>query len=128
MLVLVGTSTLAAALVPPPSERASTSTTSTSPRTSEVPTGGELVRATINAGSRRLERVRVPLGDQLALRVRSRRPGQIEVGGLGLLDDVAPLSPARFDILAVREGRFEVRRLEPRARLGVVAVSEAPRG
>jgi hypothetical protein len=124
MLVLLGLSTLAAALVPPQREPGGTATTqTTSPRTSKLPPGGELVRATIDAEGRRPARIEVSLGDQLALGVHSRRPGEIEVTGLGLIEDVAPGAPARFDILARRAGRFEVRWIEPRARLGVIRVT-----
>ena len=123
MVILLVTSTVAAALVPPPPEPDSTTTTTTSPRTSPVPTGGELVRATIDADAERPKTVEVPLGDQLALTVRSKRAGQIAVRGLGLVEDVLPLAPARFDILANRTGRFDVVLLQPeRRRLGVIEV------
>ena len=128
MLILLVTSTLAAALVPPPQGRDGTTTSSTSPRTSPVPTGGELVTAKIDAGAGRAETVRVPLGDQLALAVNSRKAGQVEIPALGLLEDVLPLSPARFDILATRAGRFEVRLLEPRKRVGIIEVTEPGKG
>ena len=123
MVILLVTSTVAAALVPPPPEPDSTTTTTTSPRTSPVPTGGELVRATIDADAKRPKTVGVPLGDQLALAVRSKRAGQVAVRGLGLVEDVLPLAPARFDILANRTGRFDVVLLQlERRRLGVIEV------
>ncbi len=122
MVILLVTSTVAAALVPPPPEPDDTTETTTSPRTSPVPTDGQLVQATIDADARRAQRIEVPLGDQLALKVRSRRAGQIQVRGLGLVEDVLPLSPARFDILANRTGRFEVRLIEPDRRLGIIDV------
>jgi hypothetical protein len=124
MLILLVTSTVAAALVPPPPDGDTTTSSSTSARTSPVPTGGQLVKAKIDANARRAERVRVPLGDQLALLVSSRRAGQVEIPALGLLEDVLPLSPARFDIFATRAGRFEVRLLDPRRKLAVIKVSE----
>jgi hypothetical protein len=124
MLVLLGLSTLAAALVPPQREPGGTATTqTTSPRTSKLPPGGELVRATIDADGRRPERIEVPLGDQLALEVRSRRLAEIQIPALGLIEDATRGAPARFDILARREGAFEVRRIEPRVRLGVIGVT-----
>ena len=123
MLALLVSSTIAAALVPPPeSEDSATSSSSTSPRTSTVPTGGELVEVTIKADAKKPKDVQVPLGDQVALVVRSSRAGQIELTGLGQLDDVAPLSPARFDLLASREGRFDIRLVEPDRRLGTIEV------
>jgi hypothetical protein len=127
MLILLVTSTVAAALVPPPPERDSTTSSTTSPRTSPIPTDGELLRATLETGARRPKRIELPLGDQLALTVRSRRTGQVAIQGLGLVEDVLPLSPARFDILATRAEMFEVLLLEPRRRLGTIVVTdEAP--
>ena len=127
MLVLLGVSTLAAALVPPlpeDDEETTTTTSVTSPRTSSLPAGGLLVSETLDAGAKGVERIRLGLGDQLVLRVVSPRPGEVAVPSLGLLADVAPLAPARFDILARREGRFGVRILDPPRRVGVIKVSE----
>ncbi|MGI9021186.1 MAG: hypothetical protein ACR2G3_10800 [Solirubrobacterales bacterium] len=124
MLILVVASTVAAALVPPPPDDSGSSVSSTSARTSEVPTGGELVRATLDADARDAEIVRVPRGDQVAILVRSRRAAQIEIERLGLLEDVLPLSPARFDVLAIRPGRFEIRRLKPPKLVGVLEVGD----
>ena len=123
MLVLLGLSSLAAALVPAPEEPAETdsSTTSTS-TTSDLPAGGELLRVSVDADARRVERVELPVGDQLALDVRSRRPGEIEIPRLGLLQDVAPGAPARFDILAREPGKLEVRRVASRDRVTVIEV------
>jgi hypothetical protein len=129
MVILLVTSTVAAALVPPPPEPDSTTTTTTSPRTSPVPTGGKLVKMSLDAGARRAESVEVPLGDQLALTVRSSRAGQVAVRGLGLVEDVLPLAPARFDILANRTGRFDVVLLRPeRRRLGTIVVTDRRSG
>src|ERR687893_277789 len=105
MLILLGTSTLAAALVPAPAPRDEDTTGTTSPRTSPVPAGGAFVKANLDTNAKKPERVRVSQGDQVNILVRSRKAGQIEVKGLGLLDDVLPLSPARFDILATRRGK-----------------------
>ena len=133
MLVLLGTSTLAAALVPPPQEQDPPTSSTTSPRTSPVPTDGQLLRAKLDAepaqkrhaAQKRPEVVRVPLGDQLALEVHSKEVRQIAIRGLGLIDDAAPLSPARFDILARRPGSFPVEVVEPPRRIAVI---EVPRG
>ncbi len=124
MLMLLGVSTLAAALAPPRSERtASTSTTtSTTQATPPTPAGGELVRGTIDAQAKRQQRIRIGLGDQLSLEVRSTRVVQVEIARLGLTDSAAPLSPARFDLLAERQGSFEVRLQESRREIGVIEV------
>ena len=124
MLVLLGTSTLAAALVPQPSEREPTTSTTTPPRTSHLPSNGELIRVTVDAQVVRPERIAVPLGDQLALVVRSAKAGQVAIPELGLLEDVLPLGPARFNVLPTREGRFEVHLLDPRRVIAVIEVTE----
>ncbi len=123
MLLLLGVSTLAAALAPPRSQRtgpASTTSTQTDPAT---PTGGELVRETIDAQANRPQRFRIGVGDQLSLEVYSTRVVQVEIPRLGLTDNAAPLSPARFDLLAEREGSFEVRLQASRRAIGVIEVS-----
>jgi hypothetical protein len=128
MVILLVTSTVAAALVPPPPERDPTTSSTTSPRTSPLPTDGELLRATLVTDATRPKTIELPLGDQLALTVRSRRTGQVEIRGLGLVEDVLPLSPARFDILATRAERFEVRLLEPSRHLGTIVVNDEEAG
>ena len=124
MLVLLGISTLTLALVPPPGERRPTTTSSTSPRTAQLPRGGKLRRATIDAGEKRPQPVKIRLGDQLSLAVRSERSIQVEIPRLGLLEDAAPLSPARFDILAERTGDYEVRGVQPPRPLGTIEVHD----
>ena len=121
MLVLLGMSTLAAALAPPPPKPdETTSTTSTTQPSPQEPTGGELVEATIKAQAKKPEKLHIPRGDQLALTVESKRAGQVQIQGLGLIEDVAPLSPARFDLLADHRGSHEVRLLQPKRKLGVI--------
>lgn len=115
MLVLLAMSTVAAALAPPPSRDEATSTTSTTSAADNVKTGGELVKAKLDAQASRPQTIRIPLGDQLALTVSSKRAGQVQIAGLGLVDDVAPLSPARFDVFADHPGRYEIRFSEPAA-------------
>lgn len=128
MLVLLGVSTLAAALAPvdPGRESTSTSTRSTTRERAER-TGGQLVRETIDAEAKQPQTIRLPVGDQLSLRVESRHFGQVEIRGLGLLEDVAPLDPARFDILADEPGRHEVRLLGDKRELGVLEFVDAKR-
>lgn len=122
MLVVIGVSTIAAALapVPPPTERETTTAPSPDPAPDD---GAGLVRATVAADAERPRIVRLVPGEQLALTVRSRRFAEVEVRGLGLLDAAAPLAPARFDILAGSRGRYDVYRLRPRALLARIVVA-----
>ena len=124
MLLFLAISTLAAALVPPPPSGDEPADTTTGPTSAQAPPG-RLVRATLDARARSPETVDLELGDQLSLSVRSNRTIAVEVTGLGLLENAARLSPARFDILARRTGTFTVRSIDPRARIGTIEVSDA---
>ena len=106
MLVLLGVSTLLASLAPPPGPRTGSSTTSSTSRTAKEQSkgDGQLLRREIDAQASRPEVIEVPAGDQLALEVSSDRVAEIEIGLLGLLDTAAPLSPARFDVIAEEPG------------------------
>jgi hypothetical protein len=107
MLVLLLVSTLLAALVPagdPPGDETTTQPTTAAP---EPP--GERVARTIDAGADRPARIPIALGDQLSLTVRSQRTDQVEIPGLGELEDVDPEAPARFDVLPAQPGSYAVR-------------------
>jgi hypothetical protein len=128
MLVLLGVSTLAAALAPvDPGPESTSTSTRTAPRDRTERTGGQLVRETIDAQAKHPTSIRIPVGDQLSLRVESRHFAQVEIRGLGLLEDVAPLDPARFDILADEPGRHVVRLLGDKREVGVLEFVDAER-
>lgn len=66
-------------------------------------------------------------GAHTIVRVQAQVPGNVEIVGLGLLEPVTPGTPAVFDMLAGRAGRFEVRLVSvagERTRLGVLEVNE----
>ena len=48
-------------------------------------------------------------GTAATVRVRVQEPGQVSIEGLGLIGQAASLTPARFDVLSTRPGRYEVR-------------------
>ena len=85
---------------------------------------GRLVRVTLEASASRPRTIRLRSGDQLALRVDARRTAQVELAGLGQLEDVVPLAPARFNLYADREGRFPIRLLPPKRTIGVIEVAK----
>ena len=125
MLMLLFVSTLAAALVPPPeSDEEDTATRAAAP--TEQPTARTVVR-TLDAGSKRTETIRVATGDRLVLTVRSPRPAQVEIFGLGQLEDAAPESPARFDLLLDEPGEYEIRLLASGRSLGRIVAGRAAR-
>jgi hypothetical protein len=106
MLVLLGLSTLAAALIPQsPSEEGSTQTTTQATTTAPEPSPLFLRPTKITVGGKKLPVVSpVRVGDQLTLIVRSRIPAQIEIPEFGQLAFAAPDAPARFELLAETPG------------------------
>ena len=140
MLILLGLSTLAAALVDTDAVRndgtASTvsgeSATATRTGGTEPAAGGE-EEAAKPAGKRlglaidigpRIKVIPVEVGDQLTLRVRWDRSGLVEVAALGLLEPVAPGAPARFDLLAREPANYGVRLLDPERLVARIEVSK----
>ena len=63
---------------------------------------------TVEAGGR-IEKVRPHVGDQLELRVRIERPGEVAIPKLGQLQAVDPAAPANFDLLLDEPGAYPVR-------------------
>ena len=114
MLVLLGLSTLAAALVPQHSLRDGTSaTTTTQPTTTTttpaVPPPGYVRPTKIKVGGRQFPVVSpVKAGDQLVLLVASRFPTQLEIQEFGQLGFAAPDAPARFTLLPTTPGTFGI--------------------
>ncbi len=54
-----------------------------------------------------IERLRT--GRPATVTVKVQDPGEVELVGLGLSAAAEPLTPARFEVLTAREGRYEVR-------------------
>jgi hypothetical protein len=126
LLFMLFFSSVATLLVPAPDERTTTTTmTTTDTAAGAAPSGGELVRARIDAEEKRPQRIDIELGDQLALRVDARKPDQVTIPALGLLEDVDPLSPARFDMFAERSGAFRVRLLGAKRTIATIKVAPA---
>jgi hypothetical protein len=128
MLVLLFLSSLAAALAPVEQQRDESSTTSTT----EVPpetalAGGELVHRKLAADPKDPPQVDAAVGDQLQLRVTSKRPATLELLGLGPTEDVDPAAPALFDVLLDRKGTFRIRALETGKVVGRILVSPRAR-
>jgi hypothetical protein len=124
MLVLLGISTLAAALVDtrPIGETGTSSTiasetdeTTTQPTETDpgASSRGLLVRRKLTLEpNAKPQVVEIGVGDQLELSVVSREQGQLEIPSLGLLEPVAPGAPARFDILATEPASYGIRLVE----------------
>ncbi|MGH2819043.1 MAG: hypothetical protein ACRDJ5_00160 [Actinomycetota bacterium] len=128
MLAVLAVSTLAAALIAPRPEPVSSTATEQDDEAA-VPgpnTGGRLFEVGVRAGALRPETVRLHLGDQLELTVRSRSDGQVEIPRFGLIEDAGPGMPARFSLLMSEPGNFAVRLAGTRRDVARIAVS-APR-
>jgi hypothetical protein len=112
MLILLGLSTLAAALVPPQSLKEGTGTTTTE-ATQPVPADtvphGQCLSADITVGEGAVPVVPLPVGDQLSLKISSNQSDELEVPRLGLVEVVAPDLPAHFNILAESPGSYGIR-------------------
>jgi plastocyanin len=126
MLVLLGVSTVAAALVPVDRNAGGDDTTTTSTSTAEPPTG-KLKKKSIDAAAEKPKTVRVQVGDQLQLRVMSRRAGEVEIPALDELEDVDPAADAHFDLLLFETGKHEVRLVESGRRIGRIIVTSPQR-
>jgi hypothetical protein len=113
MLVLLGLSTLAAALVPQRSLRDGTNgtgtTTSAAPltTTTAVPTSVP-PEVPITVPMKKPPVILAHLGDQFTLLVTSTKPEQVSIPEFGLLAFAAPDAPARFELLPTVPGRFGI--------------------
>jgi hypothetical protein len=114
LLVLLGLSTLAAALVPQRTlnEGGTTGTTTTQATTnapSATPNPAFLRPTKITVGGKKFPVVSpIHVGDQLRLLVRSRFPAEIEIPEFGLLAFASPDAPARFELLPDTPGTFGI--------------------
>jgi hypothetical protein len=132
LVVLLGVSTLAAALAPVPSQKDSTSTeTTTQPI---VPTPGELTgghkqlfEKTIDADSKTVEVIQLFAGEELQLRVRSKLLDQISIPELGQVQAVSPDAPASFDLLLDQPGDYAIRLVDAGRLVGRLEVSPGAR-
>jgi hypothetical protein len=135
LLVLIAVSTVAAALAPNPEDRRDrqartepvTNGRPGDERAEPPPALGRAFRAVV-VDDRKGGSVRLRVGDQVTLTVKSRTTDQVQILGFGALEPVAPDAPARFDLLADRPGTFPIRLVEARRRLATIVVAKARRG
>jgi hypothetical protein len=135
LLVVISVSTLAAALAPRPEPDRNRTQTSDriapgkgGPERAEParPPGKAFEAIVIDDGKG--GSVRLQVGDQLTLTVRSRKTDQVEIRGLGALEPVAPEAPARFDLIADRPGRFPIRLADANRHLATIIIAKRKRG
>jgi hypothetical protein len=146
MLVLLGLSTLAAALVPQHGLRDGTtaSTTTTQPTqstTTAEPPPGRSLSVEIIVGGKKVPVVAAPLckarkprceplhaGDQLSLEVLSKKQAELEIPTFGLIGVASDNSPALFQLLPREPGTIGVLFTTPRevaARIQVLSAKDA---
>jgi hypothetical protein len=128
LVLLVVSSTIAALMPVDDPERAADSSTSTTSTTStperEPPPAGELVRRTITAEAKHPKRIGVPPGTQLDVLVTSDElSDQVEIPALGEYENVNPDFPARFDLLLLERGDFDVRLVEAKRVIARILVA-----
>lgn len=145
MLILLGISTLAAALVPRPDERGDDGETA-----AEEPVGagteaksaatdrqsdatppardGKLLTAEIKIGGGEIPVVPIRVGDNLSLEIRSKRPGLLEIPALGRVEAVAPGTSAFFDVRGQEPASYGIRFLGRNRVVARIEVKDRKRG
>ena len=115
MLVLLGLSTLAAALVPQHALRApnpattATTTTKAPTTTAATPSAAYFPPTKIVVGGKKLPVVSpLHVGDQISLHVFSTAPTQLSIPALGLVGFASPDAPAIFELLPETPGTLGV--------------------
>ncbi len=126
MLILLGLSTLAAALVPQHALRTGTATrATTTPQTQSTatasPPAGRSLSAKIVVGGRKVPVVAGPVcakrkpscepiqvGDQLSLRVLATAQAQVEIPAFGLIGVAGENAPAYFQLLLDQPGTLGI--------------------
>jgi hypothetical protein len=126
MLVLLGLSTLAAALVPQHALRneTTTGTTTTHPATTTTtpePPSGRSLMVEILVGGKKVPVIAKPIckkpkpkceplhvGDQLSLQVLSKTQEELQIPSFGLIGVANPNAPAFFQLLPQHPGRIGV--------------------
>lgn len=111
MLVLLGISTLAAALVPQHALRSPntrTATTATAPTTTTAPPALPTRYKLFVPDKKGFPVIPVHVGDQFTILARSRFPTQLSIPTFGLVGFAAPNAPAIFELLPTSAGRFGV--------------------
>jgi hypothetical protein len=129
MLVLLGISILGGTLLPSQRTRDGTTTTETTEETTVRDTlpRGRLLERTIEVPTSRPFVLPLRLGDQLLLRIRSKKPDEVEIPRLGQIEAVDRFAPASFDILATEPGSYPVRLVAADLKVGRILVKPSTR-
>jgi hypothetical protein len=128
--VLLGLTTLASTVAPPPPraprQAAPTSTATPEDGLSGAEGGGQLIEQRIDAAAGGAEtRVRAREGDTVVLHVSSDVIDTVVIDDLADSEQVEPAVPAVLEIVADTPGSFPVRLLDARREIGVLEVEPA---
>jgi hypothetical protein len=109
--IVLGMAALVASLSRPVEERRGDSA-QREPRDPQPPTASpkpvpELPEALAFDASEN-ETMRLRAGDAATVEVSVDEPGSVEIPGMGLTAPAGPVTPARFDVLASRPGRYQL--------------------
>jgi hypothetical protein len=123
-LVLAGVTAIAS-ISPPPDEN-------DGPDLSAAPRPKAVAPETVQVGFRHPVEAAPPQravrnGSHVIVRVEAGIAGNVEISGLGLIEPVAPGTPAVFDVLANRTGRYDVNLLSvagERTEVGALVVED----
>jgi hypothetical protein len=132
LLVLLGISTLAAALAPVKSPQdkttttTATTTTATTPSAPPVKSAG-LFKYAIDANSKRVTVVDLYVGEELLLTVTSKLYDQVSIPKLGQIQPVSPGLAAKFDLYLDQPGEYAIRLVDENRLVGRLRVSPGAR-
>jgi hypothetical protein len=104
--IVLGLAAMAAALTRPPGQRRTAPSIPPPPALSQresKPAAQVRFDTALHARTRRIQ-----AGRRTVVTVDVEQPGQVELAGLGLTAAAEPLTPARFELLALKSGRYEV--------------------
>jgi hypothetical protein len=109
--IVLGMAALVASLSRPVEERRSDSAQS-EPREQGPPTASPApapdLPTSLSFEAAENETMRLSAGDAAIVEVAVDEAGSVEIPGLGLSAPADPVTPARFDVLASRPGRYEL--------------------
>jgi hypothetical protein len=104
--IVLGLAAMAAALTRPPAQRRTAPSIPPPPALAQreaKPAAQVRFDTALRARTRNIQ-----AGRRTVVTVDVEKPGQVELAGLGLTAAAEPLTPAHFDLLAVKAGRYEV--------------------
>ncbi|MDX6615124.1 MAG: hypothetical protein QOD60_215 [Solirubrobacterales bacterium] len=134
LLVLLGISTLAAALAPVKSPKDKTTTTTATTATPTVTTpsappakSAGLFKYTIDANSKNVNVIELYVGEELLLTVKSKLYDQVSIPKLGQIEPVSPGFAAKFDLYLDHPGTSAVRLIGANRLVGRLRVSPGAR-